>query len=137
MAEGLMRKKLYELGKYEIDVASAGIRALPGMPPTDETIEVMNEEGVDISTVRSKNLTRDVIKSADLILVMEPFHKEAVLDMMPEAAPKTCLLKEYMNPSKILPNGFSIHDPIGQPVEEYRTCLGNINNEIERIAKLV
>lgn len=135
MAEGLLRKRLYELGKDAIEVRSAGVRALNGMSPTDETIEVMNEEGVDVSNYLSKNVTFDMIKKADLILTMEPLHKEDIVTTVPAAASKTFLLKEYESLSRINPKGFSVHDPIGKPVEEYRITRDEIKSEIERFVK--
>lgn len=135
MAEGLMRKRLYELGKDSIEVRSAGVRALNGMAPTDETITVMREEGVDASDHKTKNVTADMIKSAGLILVMEPIHKDEIIRLVPEAASKTYLLKEYESQSKINPKGFSVHDPIGKPVEEYRITRDEIKNEIERFVE--
>ena len=135
MAEAILRKRLYELGKDYIDVRSAGVRALSGMPSSDETIEAMKEEGVDVSDYRTKNITAEMIKKADLILAMEPMHKDEILAINPEAGKKTYLLKEYGNPSKINPKGFSIHDPIGKPIDEYRITRDEIKTEIERFVK--
>ncbi len=137
MAEGLMRKRLYELGKSGIEVSSAGIMATKGMPPTQETVKVMKEDGVDVSEFRAKPVTEDVVNGSDLILAMEPIHKEAVLKKAPLAASKTFLLKEYGNPSKILPKGFSVHDPIGKPLDYYQSCRDEIRLEIDRIAELL
>lgn len=137
MAEGLMRKRLYELGKSDIEVSSAGVLALKGNPPTDETIKVMKEADVDVSEFKSKNIAADMIKKADLVLAMEPLQKDIILKMTPQAAGKTFLLKEYGNPSKILPKGFSVHDPIGKPAADYRVCRDEINAEIERIAEIL
>ncbi len=135
MAEAVLRKRLYELGKDYIDVRSAGVRALNGMPPSGETIEIMKEEGVDVSGYRTKNVTADMIKKADIILVMEPMHKDEILALVPEAKSKTYLLKEYGSLSTFNPNGFSIHDPIGKPVDEYRLTRDGIKAEIERFVK--
>jgi protein-tyrosine-phosphatase len=134
MAEGLARKRLYELGKSEIEVSSAGVMAVKGSPPTDETIKVMKEADVDVAEFKSKNISVDMIKKADLILTMEPIQKDMILKLAPYAAVKAFLLKEYKNPSKILPKGFSVHDPIGKPAADYRICRDEINTEIERIA---
>ena len=95
MAEGLMRKSLYELGKERIEVASAGTMATNGMPPTDETVKVMKEAGVDVSDFKAKSVTPEMVRKADLILVMEPMHKDSVLRKAPQASSKTFLLKEY------------------------------------------
>lgn len=137
MAEALMRKRLYELGKNGIEVSSAGVMAVKGLPPTDETIKAMKEADVDVAEFKSKNATADMIKKADLILTMEPVQKDIIVKLVPQAAQKTFLLKEYANPSKILPKGFSVHDPIGKPIADYRICRDEINAEIERIAELL
>lgn len=135
IAEGLLRKRLYELGRDAVDVRSAGVRALNGMTPTDETVTVMREEGVDVSDYKSKNVTADMIKKAGLILTMEPVHKDEIVRLVPSAGSKTYLLKEYENQSGINPKGFSVHDPIGQPVEEYRIIRNEIKSEMERFVK--
>ena len=44
MAEGLLKKYLKDAGKGGIEVKSAGIMALDGFPPTDETVKVMKPE---------------------------------------------------------------------------------------------
>jgi protein-tyrosine-phosphatase len=137
MAEGLMRKSLYELGKERIEVASAGTMATNGMPPTDETVKVMKEAGVDVSDFKAKSVTPEMVRKADLILVMEPMHKDSVLRKAPQASSKTFLLKEYGSDSKLLPKGYSVHDPIGKPVEDYRITRDEISAEIERIAGLL
>jgi len=135
MAEGFLKERLVSLKKADIEVHSAGVRALGGMSPTEETVEVMREEGIDISGIRSKNVTVDMIKSSDLILVMEPLHKDEILNVVPAAAKKTYLLKEYGNSSKIDSGSFSVQDPIGKPMEYYRACRDEIKKETERIVK--
>ncbi|MBP7056456.1 MAG: protein tyrosine phosphatase, partial [Candidatus Omnitrophica bacterium] len=47
MAEALMKRRLADLGKSDIEVKSAGIAAASGGSPTEETIEVMKEAGID------------------------------------------------------------------------------------------
>lgn len=138
MAEGLLKKRLKELGKGGIEIYSAGMRALGGMPPTDETVEVMKEEGVDMSSFRSKNLNDAMIKKADLILVMEDNHKNEVIRRVPEAAAKTHLLKEFGRADVAEHSqGYDVPDPIGRPIKDYKYCLAMIKKEIERISKLL
>ena len=139
MAEGLLKKYLKELGKDHIKVFSAGVRALADFPPTDETAEVMKDEGVDITGLKSKNITPQMIRESDLILVMEDFHKDEVMNLAPEAASKVYLLKEFGidNISALRGSRRSIADPIGRPMEDYMACLGDIKKEIRRIAQLL
>ena len=138
MAEGLLKKRLKELGKTDIIVRSAGTRALKGYPPTDETIEVMKEEGVDIDRFESTAITDELIKEADLILVMSTMHKLEIVRRVPAAASKTFLLSDYGRDDK----GYKavnqdVPDPIGQTVLAYKKCFGMIKEEIERVAKLL
>lgn len=136
MAEGLLKKYLKELGKETIEVDSAGVMNYSGQPPTPETIEVMNKEGIDVSSHRSKNLTRNLIEGADLILVMERMHKDMVVSMVPEASPKTYLLTEFGIDEKGRGSKkYGVQDPLGMSMEGYRICLGVIKNQIERIAR--
>ena len=132
-----MRKRLYELGKSGIEVSSAGVMAPKGMPPTDEAIKVMKEVDVDVSEFKSKRINAVMIRAADLILMMEPMQKDMILNLEPHVTGKTFLLKEYANPSKLLPKGFSVHDPIGKPLAYYRACRDEIDAEIKRIAEIV
>lgn len=139
MAEGLLKKRLKETGKDHIEVWSAGVAAFGGLPPTEETIEVMKESGADISGHRTRALTADMIRRADLILVMEPSHKEAVVRAVPAAARKTYLLKEFgiKDPAVLLGDELGIRDPIGMPIGEYRHSLDVIKREIDRIAQVL
>lgn len=138
MAEGLMKKYLKESGRTDIEIASAGIGAMNGFPPTDETVEVMKEEGIDISGSRSKLITRDMVDKADLVLTMEDMHKKEIIRRAPESASKIHLLKEFGSDPKNTKNSDNdIEDPIGMPVGIYRECLSQIKKEIERIVKLI
>ena len=138
MAEGLLRKYLKELGKDDIEVRSAGTSAVNGSPAPKQPIEVMKKELVDVSGFRSKRMNAELIKWADLILVMEWSHKDEVRRIAPEAASKTYLLREFgMADTEHHPEGFSIPDPIGRPIQNYEYCIGIIKKEIERIARLL
>ena len=135
MAEGLLKKRLKELGKDDIEVMSAGIAAIDNYPPTNATIEIMAGEGVRLFDFRAKRLTAELIKKADVILVMQSMHKEEVVKLVPKAVSKTYLLKEYGGSEK--PEDINVPDPMGQPLDDYRRCLDVIKKEIERIAKIL
>lgn len=138
MAEGLFKKYLTAAGKADIAVTSAGIMALDGFPPTGETVEVMQNEGVDVSDTRSKRLTKELVRENDLILVMEDMHKDFVLRLAPEAAGKTHLLKEFGSDNKRkYPQGSGVPDPIGKPIDFYKLSLAIIKEEARRISELV
>ncbi len=138
MAEGLMKKYLKELGKDYIEVRSAGISALAGFPPTQETIDVMKQENVDVSSFYSKKATEDLIKNSDVILVMEKMHKDFIDKIAPEAASRTYLLREFQaSRDKARLGNHNIPDPIGKPMDYYKLSFQLIKEQIERIAKLL
>lgn len=139
MAEGLLKKYLKKEGKEDIEVKSAGVRAIDGMTPTAETVEVMKKEGVDVSGFRSKCLTHDLIKKSDLILAMALHHMDEIIKTAPDAAPKAHLLKQYgLEPDDVeAREDPDILDPIGKPISYYERVFETIKKEIERIAKLL
>ena len=140
MAEALMRKALAEqlgmtlddLDSQGVLVLSAGLAAAPGSPPSHESVVVMKEQGILIDDHRSQPLTDQVLRHADLILTMTRSHLHAIAQSSPEAGIKT---------EPLMPNGDDVSDPIGGPLEVYRTCAKQIaegvDHHAERIAEIV
>lgn len=129
-----MKKLLKERGIDAVKVSSAGTSAVGGAHPTDNTIEVMKKEGIDVSGYESSKLAPEAIKEADLILTMDNKHKDKVLSYAPYAAQKTFLLNEFINKK----NGkldFVIPDPISLPMEVYERVFGMIKEAVEELAK--
>ena len=106
-------------GDRDIEVSAAGTGALSGMPASPEAIEVMQEEGVDITEHTSRHLDGFLIEEADHVLVMTEGHLNYIVSWFKSMKEKVRLLREF-DPVKndgLYPN---IPDPIGTPVEEYR-----------------
>ena len=68
MAQGLFADLVR--GRRDIEVSSAGIGAVGGQPPSQHSVEVMNELGIDIRNIRSKPLMADLVRKADFIFVL-------------------------------------------------------------------
>ena len=135
MAEGLLKQRLARAGIGAVQVESAGVFAIDGMGPTRETQRVLQDIGVDCAGHRARVLTAEMVRSADLVLVMEPFQAEEVIRREPAAAGKVHLLKPYgLSPGEVegLPG---IPDPIGKPLEVYEVCFVEIREAVERLAK--
>ena len=75
MAEALLRNALRG---HEITVESAGLGALVDWPASEHAETLMAERGLEISSHRARQLTPELVKKADLILVMEAGHKKAI-----------------------------------------------------------
>lgn len=138
MAEGLFKKYLKEAGKGDIEVRSAGIMAPDGARPTDETIKVMKDEGVDVSGYRAKSITADLIHKSDLILAMEGIHRAFIVGTDPMAEDKVHLLKKYgADDKRKYPEGDGIPDPVGRPMDFYKLSFETIKEEVKRIVGLL
>ncbi len=132
MAEGLLRSRLAKLGRTDVQVLSGGVGTPGGVGATLETVEVMQTEGIDVSSHIAQPVTPELIRNADLIFCMEELHRNWILSVAPEAKSKTHLLKEFMAQGAVAdPN---IPDPIGRPKEVYESCLLTIQEAVERLA---
>ena len=134
MAGGLLKKMLADKDDYKI--MTAGTAGIAGMPPTYEAARVMSEQNIDLSGHRSSSLSDEMIREADLILVMERAHKEAILRHSGGAADKTYLLTEFgrrRSEEKLVDP--DIPDPIGKPLDFYRKVFDIIREGIERTVK--
>src|SRR5258708_4357195 len=93
MAEGLLRNML---GKHaNVEIVSAGVGAIKGQRPSQEAVEVLTEEGIDISHYRSQPVTEAMIEKATMIFTMTSDHRAVIDALFPFAMDKTFLLREF------------------------------------------
>ena len=135
MAEGLLKKALRDMERFDAEVISAGVIAVDGGTVSEYSIEAMSEIGIDISGYRTNALTADLIRKADLILVMEKAHLFSVTDLVPEAKDKTFLLREFAADEANPAADSSVPDPIGRPVEYYKRCRDLLRKATSQMLK--
>ena len=133
MAEGLFRHAVK--GRGEFRIVSAGIGAIDGEPPTHHSVQAMREIGINISGQRSRALTSELVRSADLILGMTHSHTDTVALLYPKAAEKTFLLREF--DETLEPYEKDISDPIGSPYHVYVECRDQIEQGIVTLLKFM
>ena len=133
MAEGYLAKRLKDIGEKDAIILSSGTYAAPGMKPTPEAIEVMKEHRIDVSGYVSTSLNKAQVENADVILVMEPRHKEKVLSLSQDAKEKVYLLRAFSSEKDKKDD--SIRDPIARPIEFYREVFGIIKDSMEGFLK--
>ena len=98
MAEAILKDMVMKDPKLQhigFIVKSGGISDLGERQATGESIQVMNENGLDISAHRSTHVKTFLVDWADIILVMEQEHKHHVLEYFPLARRKIHLLTEF------------------------------------------
>ncbi len=140
MVEGMFKKILKERTEdySKFNVISAGISVLPGISPTSEAISVMFEQGIDISQHHAQELQEELIKKADIILVMTNEHKEYIHKEFTFAQNKTFLLKKFTLNNKSERNqnnerNYEIIDPIGKKIEFYRIVAKELKKNLKNI----
>ena len=131
MAQGLLQQYLDENGITTVEVRTAGVMTIPGLLPTPEAVQVMDGSGIGIRKHRSAPLTPEMIRKADLVLGMTPFHVQFALRLAEDARNKTFLLKEY---AKSDLKNYQISDPMGATLEVYKRVFREIKLAIDKLA---
>jgi glycine hydroxymethyltransferase len=133
MAEGLFRRLLGN--RRDIEVASAGVHAVRGQPPSLHAINVCEQEGVDIRNLRSQPLTATLVERATHIFAMTGAHVETIHMLFPHGADKTYLLREFEEPGMTVWR--DVPDPIGCTRDVYSVCATTIKNALPTVLAFV
>ncbi len=143
MAEALARKLLRRSNlENQVEVASAGLAALPGAPASTEALSVLADEGLDLSGHRAVQLTREMAQAADLIFTMTASQKRQLLELYPEARGKVFILKEFLDPAARREREARLVDLIRRVQEKkerfraaYGGAIGRLEQERSEILK--
>ena len=126
MAEGIARRMLVAKGGGDgVEVLSAGLFTSDGAPASANAVAAAAALGADISGHRSRRLTGELIRRADVVLCMTRMHAEEVAGMVPEAAGKVRLLDARGD----------IADPMGSGIEVYRRTARRIERALRAVLK--
>ncbi|MEM0926960.1 MAG: low molecular weight protein arginine phosphatase, partial [Planctomycetota bacterium] len=127
MAETLMREILTRrFGREDaVRVLSAGVAASEGCSASPQSIEVMGERKLDLTGHASQPLSDELMNVADLVLTMTRSHRAAILAAWPEMQDRVFTVRH---------DGGDISDPIGMPVDAYRRCADQMEDELSRWA---
>jgi len=136
MAEAIMRRQVAQrlgctpeqLEQRGVLITSAGLAAAPGGCAAAEAVEIMREQGLDISRHESQPLTDKLVRHADVILTLTSAHRQSIVRRWPEAASRTLTLRTDEG---------DVEDPIGGPPEVYRQCAKQIEEALRRRVELI
>jgi protein arginine phosphatase len=136
MAEAMLREALANRGAEQVTVSSAGTGAWNGAPVSEGAYLVGLERGLDLSRHSAQLLTREVVKSADLILTMSAQHRARVAELGGED--KVHVLGEYAGRDE---SRAEVSDPFGSDLASYRQTYDElqelINGVVSRVAGTV
>jgi protein-tyrosine-phosphatase len=99
MAEVLLRRHLERAG-VDATVSSAGLYE-GGAPATDHGVAAMADRGLDLSRHRSRRLSDDMVREADLVIAMTRLHAREAAVLVPDTLRKTFTLKELAREAAI------------------------------------
>src|SRR5215218_6297260 len=93
MAASIAREVAAERGLTDLEIESAGTGAYDGTGASDGALLVAMERSRDLSEHRARQLTRALVDSADLVLVMGDRHLQRVMELGGDG--KAYLLTDY------------------------------------------
>ena len=122
MGEYLLKSRI-AAADSGIAVASAGLGALVGRGADPYAVEVMSEHGVAISAHRAQQLTAELVKQYELILVMEQWQRKEIENLYPFARGRVHLLGKWSE--------LEISDPYKKPKEAFVEAFDKIDKACE------
>lgn len=135
MAERVLKGQLKKTNKKGVNVSSAGLIDMDGMPSDPIVAVILNDHGFDGSDHHSQLLTEEMVSLADMIIVMEDIHIKMIVNQYPDSERKIHLLKSFATDY----NGQygNIGDPYKMSMYHYRLCFSEIYLSIDGLLKCI
>jgi protein-tyrosine phosphatase len=117
MAQGLLAAALPKM-----QVRSAGLGALVGMPADDTAIQLMQSRSIDISDHRAVQINRQMCLGSDVVLVMDLDQRKRIEELYPQVCGRVFRLGEHAKRD--------IPDPYRQSELAFREALSLIDEGV-------
>ncbi len=126
LAEAYMKSKIK--GKNQIRVFSAGLDTTPGNTANTVAETIARQYGLALEEHRTTPISREMIRQADLIVVMDYSQRQTLLAAYPEAQGKVSLLSSFRR-------GILTHipDPYGGTIEQFDHCYQLISQSCDNL----
>jgi len=95
MAEALFRRSVAGAPLPKIQIASAGLHAIPGTPAHPWARSASAELGLPLEGHRARLLTAEMVSAADAVFAMDFQNKAELLALYPESRDKILMLSAY------------------------------------------
>ena len=122
LAAAMLRQRLAERGRTDIEVVSAGTAAADGEPASEGSYLVALEHGIDLSAHAARMLRREHVDAADLIFGMSEHHVQRAAEL--GATGRAHLLGSYAGKRG---RDAIVEDPFGGDLREYRTTYAQLD----------
>lgn len=127
MAEHLLRH-LCAQRESAVETASCGTAAEYYYEVPSVVHRLLAGEGVPPFQHKPRLATREVLRWADVILVMTSAHYDHIVELYPEFASRTRLFKEAAGLGEQ-----DVDDPMGRSDETFERCLAEIRKALEAL----
>lgn len=114
----------------DVEVYSSGIAAATGNPPSQNTIIVCNNHGIDISNHFATYFKDSDIEDMDLVLTASQLHTNKLKIYYPDLEIHT--IREYAGQYP-----WDINDPFGGSLAAYEACFDEIYNSLLKISERI
>ena len=111
-----------------IEAISCGIDTVMGAPANELAVEAASQRGFDLQQHKTTTVQSLAINKSDLLIAMEPWQSEYLLEHSPESTMCT-LLGLWGRP--ITPH---IHDPYGASSEYFDNCFNYIESCVYKMS---
>lgn len=131
LAEAIARREAESRGWNSLSVASAGVSALGGGLASEGAIRAAARHGLDLTPHRSRQLSVEDVRGADLLLAMSPGHLLVLHEM--GGAEKSLLLSDFVESgAEGEGGGRGVADPFGGGDAEYESTIRQLHDLIPR-----
>lgn len=127
LAELLFKNILHKSGITDIQCGSAALNLVSGDRLKDSVVQAFSGMNINLARHRSRSITEELARKADIILAMEGAHKEKLTDLFPFCQEKVFLLSLFRTDGSEVRD---IQDPIKKSVFDYRLCYHDISLSI-------
>lgn len=118
VAEGILKRHV-EKNALDVVVSSAGVVAMVDYPADPFSIEVAQENDIDITAHRARQITSDLVKQHDLILVVDEEVRRIMAQRYPHALGKVKKIGHFSQKD--------IVDPYLQPKAAFETMYRDLD----------
>ncbi|MFH1082216.1 MAG: hypothetical protein ABIE47_08730 [Pseudomonadota bacterium] len=134
LAEKLLKKELERQNIKDVSVSSAGLYTFDLNQADQNMVAYLSKRGIPPGEHKPKQISKQDIDWANMILVMENDHATKIIDLWPEAKDKLVFFGRFVSAG---PSIDDIVDPFGRSSYHYRLAQSQITLAINNFMNLL
>jgi protein-tyrosine-phosphatase len=127
MAEALFRARAAQAGdQARWRIESAGTWGMDGQAASPLAGTVMQQRGLNLDSHIARTVTAELLREADIVIVMTRSHRDALTAEFPFVRPKIQLISKWNDME------YDVADPYGKPIDAYESCAATLEQLVSR-----